>query len=98
MWHLSSTPMSSLSERNRIVYAGQLIRGKGVDLLLEALAHVRVPFECFIFGDGNHRAYCQERSRKLVTNGYSFSNYIKDLEALFLRIARRIRQPLVTTC
>src|SRR6185369_10823138 len=45
-------PASSFSERNRIVYSGQIIRGKGVDVLLEALARVRVPFECAILGDG----------------------------------------------
>jgi glycosyltransferase involved in cell wall biosynthesis len=59
-------PMRSLfSDRNLIIYAGQIIRGKGVDVLLEALAQVRTPFECFIFGDGNHRAYCERLSRKL---------------------------------
>jgi glycosyltransferase involved in cell wall biosynthesis len=57
--------MSSFDERNRIVFAGQLIRGKGVDLLMDALAQVQVPFECFVFGDGNHRTYCEQRSRQL---------------------------------
>lgn len=56
---------SSFNDRNIIVYAGQIIRGKGVDVLLEALERVRAPFECFILGDGNHRAYCEKLSRKL---------------------------------
>ena len=56
---------SSFSERNRIVFAGQLVRGKGVDLLLEALSRVRTSFECFVFGDGNHRNVCEQRSREL---------------------------------
>ncbi len=51
--------------RNRLVYAGQIIRGKGVDVLLESLARVREVFECVILGDGNHRAHCEELSRKL---------------------------------
>lgn len=55
----------SFDARNRIVYAGQIIRGKGVDILLESLARVRVPFECVILGDGNHRAHCEALSRKL---------------------------------
>jgi glycosyltransferase involved in cell wall biosynthesis len=50
---------------NRLVYAGQVIRGKGVDVLLESLALVRSPFECFILGDGSHRAYCQQLSDRL---------------------------------
>lgn len=57
--------VSSFSERNCIVYAGQIIRGKGVDVLLESLAQVRSPFTCFIFGDGDHRAACEKLSRKL---------------------------------
>jgi len=56
---------SSFSDRNLIIYAGQIIRGKGVDILLEALARVQTPFECIILGDGNHRAHCEALSRRL---------------------------------
>ena len=56
---------SSFSDRNLIMYAGQIIRGKGVDVLLEALALLDVKFECVILGDGNHRAQCEAVSRKL---------------------------------
>lgn len=56
---------SSFSQRNLVVYAGQVTRGKGVDILLESLALVQVPFECFIFGDGNHRPFCQKLCREL---------------------------------
>lgn len=60
-----SSIRSSFSDRNLILYAGQIIRGKGVDVLLEALALVKEPFECIILGDGNHKAYCEELNRKL---------------------------------
>ncbi len=56
---------STFSERNLIVYAGQIIRGKGVDVLLESLARLTVPFECIILGDGSHRAFCEKLSKKL---------------------------------
>ncbi len=56
---------STFSDRNLILYAGQIIRGKGVDVLLESLAKVKSKFECIILGDGNHKAYCEELSRKL---------------------------------
>lgn len=59
------TFQANFSERNRIVYAGQIIRGKGVDVLLESLSRVRVPFECIILGDGNHRPHCEELSDRL---------------------------------
>ena len=56
---------SSFNSRNLLLYVGQVIRGKGVDVLLEALAQVTAPFTCLIFGDGNHRSYCEKLSRKL---------------------------------
>jgi glycosyltransferase involved in cell wall biosynthesis len=60
-----TAPTSSFSERNLILFAGQIIRGKGVDLLLKALAKLGVPFECMILGDGNHRPYCQRLCARL---------------------------------
>ena len=59
---------STFSDRNLILYAGQIIRGKGVDVLLESLARVKSKFECIILGDGNHKAHCEELSRKLGLN------------------------------
>jgi glycosyltransferase involved in cell wall biosynthesis len=56
---------SSFSDRNLILYAGQIIRGKGVDVLLESLAKVKTKFECIILGDGNHKPHCEALSRKL---------------------------------
>lgn len=68
---------SSFSERNLIIYAGQIVRGKGVDVLLESLAQVSVPFECFLFGDGNHRAHCERLSRRLGLEGrVHFKGYV----------------------
>lgn len=58
-------PVASFSNRNLILFAGQIIRGKGVDLLLKALAKVRVPFECIILGDGNNRPHCQRLCARL---------------------------------
>ena len=60
---------SNFSERNLIVYAGQIIRGKGVDVLLESLAQLTVPFECVILGDGNHRASCEKLCSRLGLDG-----------------------------
>jgi len=59
----------SFSGRNLIVYAGQIIRGKGVDVLLESLARVTSPFECVILGDGSHRATCERLSKSLGLEG-----------------------------
>jgi len=72
---------ASFSDRNLIIYSGQVIRGKGVDVLLESLARVRQPFECLIFGDGNHRWYCEELNRKLgLANRVRFMGYVPPAE------------------
>ena len=55
----------SFSSRNLIVYSGQIVRGKGVDVLLESLARVTSPFECVILGDGSQRAECERLSSRL---------------------------------
>jgi glycosyltransferase involved in cell wall biosynthesis len=60
-----NAPTSSFSERNLVLFAGQIVRGKGVDLLLRALAKLNVPFECLILGEGNHRRYCQRLCARL---------------------------------
>lgn len=68
---------SSFSDRNLILYTGQIIRGKGVDVLLQSLAHVREPFECMIFGDGSARAQCEELCRELgLSDRVFFKGYV----------------------
>jgi len=72
---------STFSDRNLIIYAGQIIRGKGVDVLLEALTQVKSPFECIILGDGNHKGYCEELSKKLgLQNKVHFKGFIPQEE------------------
>jgi glycosyltransferase involved in cell wall biosynthesis len=68
---------SSFSPRNLIIYAGQIIRGKGVDVLLESLAEMTLGFECVVLGEGSHRAYCQALSRELgLENRIQFKGYV----------------------
>ncbi|WP_395741426.1 glycosyltransferase family 4 protein [Prosthecobacter sp.] len=72
---------SSFSDRNLILYAGQIIRGKGVDVLLQSLARVKSNFECIILGDGNHRAYCEKLSRRLgLADRVHFKGFIPQEE------------------
>jgi glycosyltransferase involved in cell wall biosynthesis len=65
----SHDDLPSLSPRNLIVFSGQIIRGKGVDILLHALARVESRFECRIFGDGNQRARCEFLRDRLGLEG-----------------------------
>lgn len=72
---------SSFSDRNLLLYAGQIIRGKGVDVLLESLALLDTKFECVILGDGNHRAYCEALSQKLgLADRVTFKGFVPQEE------------------
>lgn len=64
-----SSLRSTFSERNLILFAGQIIRGKGVDILLRSLSRLKVKFECVILGDGSHRKYCEKLSTRLGLDG-----------------------------
>lgn len=64
-----SSIRSSFSDRNLILFAGQIIRGKGVDILLKSLTRIKTRFECVILGDGSHRAYCEKLSTRLGLDG-----------------------------
>jgi glycosyltransferase involved in cell wall biosynthesis len=76
-----SAATASFSERNLIIYSGQIIRGKGVDVLLESLAVVPEPFECLIFGEGNHRAACEKLCRSLgLADRVYFRGYVPPAE------------------
>ena len=72
---------SSFSDRNLLLFVGQIIRGKGVDVLLECLARIKTPFECIIVGEGNHRAHCEKLCRKLgLTRRVHFKGFVPQHE------------------
>ncbi len=67
----------SFSDRNLLVWAGQIIRGKGLDVLLSALTHVTEPFELVVLGDGNHRAACEALTQKLgLADRVTFAGFV----------------------
>ena len=71
----------SFSDRNLLIYAGQIIRGKGVDFLLRALAKVSSKFELVILGDGNQRAECEQLSRTLgLADRVKFAGFVPQAE------------------
>lgn len=70
-------PLSTFSSQNLILFVGQVIRGKGVDLLLQALARLHVPFQARILGDGNHRPSCERLSVRLgLTDRVQFRGFV----------------------
>src|SRR5690606_17744633 len=43
-----------------LVYAGQILRGKGVDVLIESLTQLKTPgWRCSILGDGSYLDHCR---------------------------------------
>lgn len=86
----------SFGPRNRLVFAGQVIRGKGVDVLLEALARVGEVFECVIIGDGSHRAHCEAVARRLhLTDRVKFTGFVP--QALIAEYYREASVALVSS-
>ncbi len=85
--HAPTPPMAEnaakqiTAKSNLLIYSGQIIRGKGVDVLLLALEKVKSAFKCLIFGDGSHREYCEALSRKLgLSERVIFKGYVSQSE------------------
>lgn len=67
----------SFSDRNLLIWAGQIIRGKGLDVLLKALTRVEEPFEMVVLGDGNHKAACEKLTKKLgLDDRVTFAGFV----------------------
>jgi len=59
-----------------LLYVGQLIRGKGVDLLLSALSLLKADFLCRIVGRGNDEDYLKSLSKELqLTQKVEFAGW-----------------------
>lgn len=68
----------------RILFLGQLIKGKGVDLLLEAAARLKIPFELTIAGDGSDACNLKKLAAKLgLSEKTKFAGWVSDTSALF---------------
>jgi glycosyltransferase involved in cell wall biosynthesis len=63
--NLPGQAITPVPDTPNLLFVGQLIKGKGVQLLLDALTHVRSPFTLRIAGDGNARAGLEEKCRAL---------------------------------
>ena len=73
-----------------ILYVGQVIRGKGVDLLLRALARVPQPWHATIVGTGNHLDSCRRLAENLGIAGHvEFTGWVphQELERYYANAA-----------
>ena len=68
----------------RILFLGQLIRGKGADLMLKTLAGLDIPFVCTIAGSGNDRTMLEEMvSDYKLQDKVHFAGFVSDTEKLW---------------
>jgi glycosyltransferase involved in cell wall biosynthesis len=73
---------------NEVLYVGQVIRGKGVDLLLRALERVTGDWHATIVGTGNHLEKCRGMAAALgIAERVSFTGWVPHdaLEAYYGR-------------
>ena len=69
----------------RLLFTGQLIRGKGCDQLLRALPLVRHPFHLVIAGDGNQKPELERLAARMgVAGRVTFAGWVAEPEKLLL--------------
>ena len=67
-----------------ILYVGQFVRGKGVDLLLAALARLDIDFRAYIVGGDNDDGYLKEMSSSLgLSNKVVFTGWQNNPDEYF---------------
>ena len=68
----------------RILFLGQLIRGKGADLMIKSLAKIAIPFHCTIAGDGNDRTMLEKMvMRYNLHDKVHFTGFVSNPETLW---------------
>ena len=77
-------PVHEDHELPRLLFTGQLIRGKGVDQLLRALALLEHDFRLTIAGDGGQRPELERLASELgLTEKVTFAGWVPDPEKLY---------------
>ena len=69
--------------RLRILFLGQFIRGKGVDLLLDALSKMQADFDAVIAGDGKDRRMLETMAYNIKPSNIHFPGWVSEPEKSF---------------
>lgn len=68
---------SNFSNHNIILFVGQVIRGKGLDVLLKALTYIEHPYRLVVLGKGNDLPYCRKLAQKLgISSKVDFEGWV----------------------
>ena len=71
-------------DKLRILFLGQLIRGKGADLLLQALSLLSCPWQATIAGEGNDRPMLEALAETLgIADRVHFTGWLEKPETCF---------------
>jgi glycosyltransferase involved in cell wall biosynthesis len=76
----------------RVVSVGSLIRQKGHDLLIDAVAHAERPWTVEIVGDGPQRHALEQRAQRVGADRVSFAGWSDDVDGR-LAVADALCQP-----
>lgn len=77
-------PVKDKNTKPVILYVGQLIRGKGIDLLIGALAELKTDFECIILGRGNDEAFLRNQVKRLgISDKVDFAGFSHELHKIY---------------
>lgn len=69
------TPVVPRPSEHRLVVAGQLLRGKGVDIAIRALQHLAGHVTLSVVGDGPSRAQLQALAERVAPRRVTFTGY-----------------------
>jgi len=83
------------SEVRNVLFVGQVVRGKGLDLMLKALSCLNGEWQATIVGDGNHLDACKALAKRLgISLRVNFTGWIQHHELdLYYRSARLLVVP-----
>lgn len=87
----------AFSERNLVLFVGQILRGKGLDVLLRALALCRQRFELVVLGSGSHQSRCEQLAAELgLADRVRFPGFVsQETLATYYRDATLVAVPSV---
>lgn len=98
---LSEVRYSPVSESREMLFVGQVIRGKGVDLLLKAVAGLQGEWRLTVAGEGSHLPACKALVEQLnIGDRVDFAGWVNHEQldayygrALFLVVPSRWPEP-----
>ena len=74
---LQTPEFREMNSSREILFVGQIIRGKGVDLMLRALARLEGEWAATVVGDGNHLVECRALASRLgISDRVKFTGWI----------------------